>query len=522
MVASGEPLVIPDARRDPRVAENGAVGDLGVIAYAGVPLKTADGRTLGAFCAIDGEPREWDPEDVGALREIAASLDLLVERRFENGTLTDALAAADAANRAKSAFLAHMSHEIRTPLNGILGFTDVLRAGGATPQETAEYLDTIHGSGRHLLGLVNDVLDLSKVEAGELEFDPAPCDPHAILCEVLSALRVTAAGKGLSLECAWAGPTPETVLTDGRRLRQVLTNLVGNAVKFTDSGLVRVTASVDRGGDSPALVMEVRDTGPGIPADRLEAVFEPFTQGDASVTRVHGGTGLGLAISRRIADGLGGSLTAESQVGWGSAFTLRIAAGDLIDVPTRPATTAEAVAPAPADSPADLTDDGTPADSGDPIVDAPRVLLVEDGAMNRKLFRVVLARERIVPTEAYDGRAGVDAALAAAADGRPFDVILMDVQMPRLDGLSAAAELRAADLRTAAGAPAPIVALTAHTMTGERERCLAAGCSDYLTKPVDPADLLARVAAAAAVPGPAEIADGPRDRAERYAAGLAA
>ena len=521
-MASGEPLVIPDARRDSRVADNGAVGDLGVIAYAGVPLKTADGRTLGAFCAIDGEPRAWDAEDVEALREIAASLDLLVERRFENGTLADALAAADAANRAKSAFLAHMSHEIRTPLNGILGFTDVLRAGGVAPEQTAEYLDTIHGSGRHLLGLVNDVLDLSKIEAGKLEFDPAPCDPHAILCEMLSALRVTAAGKGLSLECAWAGPVPETVLTDGRRLRQVLTNLVGNAVKFTDSGLVKVTGSIDRDGDSPALVMEVRDTGPGIPADRLEAVFETFTQGDASVTRVHGGTGLGLAISRRLADGLGGSLTAESQVGWGSAFTLRIAAGDLIDVPTRPATTAEAVAPAPADSSADLTDDGTPADSGDPTVDAPRVLLVEDGAMNRKLFRVVLARQNIVPTEAYDGRAGVDAALAAAADGRPFDVILMDMQMPALDGYGAAAELRAGNLLTAAGTPVPIVALTAHAMTGERERCLAAGCSDYLTKPVDPADLLARVAAAAAVPGPAEIADGPRGRAGRFAAGLAA
>ena len=214
--------------------------------------------------------------------------------------------------------------------------------------------------------------------------------------------------------------------------------------------------------------MEVRDTGPGILTDRLEAVFEPFTQGDASVTRAHGGTGSGLAISRRIADGLGGSRTAESQIGWGSAFTLRVAAGDPTGVPTRPTPTAEVVAPA------DAGDGGPAGDAGDSPAGTPRALLVEDGAMYRTLFRVVPARGKIVPTEACDGRAGVDAALAA------------------------------------------------HAMTGERERRLAAGCGDDLTKPMDTAELPARVAAAAPTAGPVGVAGAPRDRAERFAAGLAA
>ena len=375
----------------------------------------------------------------------------------------------------------------------------MLRAGDAPPEQAAEYLDAIHGSGKHLLGLVNDLLDLAKVEAGKLEFDPVPCDPRAVLCETLSVTRATAAGKGLSLECGWAGPAPARVVTDPRRLRQVLTNLVGNAVKFTDSGMVRVRAELEPAGDlsgggAATLKFEVRDTGPGIPADRLEAIFEPFAQGDSSMSRTHGGTGLGLTISRRIARGLGGSLTVESQPGWGSAFTLRIDAGAVraADVPPGPPSAAPAAA-GPAD--ALMKEPSAPQAAG--IDPAARVLLVEDGEMNRKLFRVVLARAGVVPVEACDGRAGADAARAAAAAGEPFDLVLMDMQMPVLDGYAAAAELRAAGLTNAAGAPVPIVALTAHAMTGERARCLAAGCSDYLTKPLAPADLLARVAAAA-------------------------
>ena len=399
-----------------------------------------------------------DPGDRDAIVNFVAIQVDLREQKAQEAALREAKEAAEAANRTKSAFLANMSHEIRTPLNGILGFADVLRGGGTDEAQTAEYLDTIRSSGDHLLGLINDILDLSKVEAGRMEFEPVRCDPHAILCDVLSVLRVGAAGRGLSLECRWGGEVPETVLTDPGRLRQVLTNVVGNAVKFTAAGSVRVFAAVERdaAAGSSQLVVEVHDTGEGIAADKLETIFEPFAQADASVTRRHGGTGLGLAICRKIAEALGGSLTVTSRVGWGSVFKLTVDAGDPAGVPVHDPAPDEAVrgdaAATPGDGPARLT----AAAGVDPVGDLSglRVLLVEDGEVNRKLIGVVLRRAGVAPVEAHDGRAGADAALAAAAAGDPFDVILMDMQMPVLDGYAAAAELRAAGLSVRGGADA--------------------------------------------------------------------
>ena len=395
----------------------------------------------------------------------------------------EAAEAAKAADRAKSEFLANMSHEIRTPLNAILGFADVLRSGGCPEAERDEHLDTIRGSGDHLLTLINDILDLSKVESGRMAFERRRCDPHAVLADVLSALRVKAADKGLTLECRWSGRAPDRLTTDPDRMRQVLINLVGNAVKFTAEGSVRLLAEVVPGpaGKSPRFAVEVHDTGEGVAPGKLECIFDPFTQADASVTRRHGGTGLGLAISRRIAEELGGSLTAASRPGWGSVFRFEIDAGDLscaawTDPAERPA---EAVRPEPRLAP-------IARDAARRFPQA-RVLLVDDGETNRRLFRTVLSRLEIVPTEATNGKEGSDAALAAAADGTPFDLVLMDMQMPVLDGYAAAGRMRAAGLAV------PIVALTAHAMAGDRDRCLAAGCTDYLSKPVRPADLLALV-----------------------------
>ena len=441
------------------------------------------------------------PSDDGSAGEIvnfvAIQVDLR-EQKAQEAALRDAKDAAEAANRTKSAFLANMSHEIRTPLNGILGFADVLRSGDAGPAESAEYLDTIRTSGDHLLGLINDILDLSKVEAGKMEFEPVRCDPHAVIAAVLSSLRVKAVEKGLTLECRWAGDAPETIVTDPGRLRQLLTNLVGNAIKFTETGSVRLMATLeeDDATGGPRFVVEVHDTGEGVPADKLEAIFAPFAQADASVTRRHGGTGLGLAIGRKVAEGLGGTLTATSRVGWGSVFRLSVHPGNLRGVARRPAVSGDAVngfAPLP---PVNGPPAAGPA-AGDPgaVRGDARVLLVEDGEVNRRLIGVVLKRAGLTPTEAVDGRAGADAAQAAAAAGEPFDLILMDMQMPVLDGYAAAAELRAAGLRTAAGDPTPVIALTAHAMDGDRDRCLAAGCTDYLSKPVRPADLLAKLAA---------------------------
>ena len=421
----------------------------------------------------------------------------LRDQKAHEAALWEAKEAAEAANRTKSAFLANMSHEIRTPLNGILGFADVLRAGDASPEETAEYLDTIRSSGDHLLGLINDILDLSKVEAGKMEFEPVRCDPHAVIAAVLSSLRVKAVEKGLTLECRWAGDAPETIVTDPNRLRQLLTNLVGNAIKFTEAGSVRLLAALEDDAETgePRFVVEVHDTGEGVPTGKLETIFQPFAQADASVTRRHGGTGLGLAIGRKVAEGLGGTLTATSRVGWGSVFRLTVNPGNLRGVARRAAVSGDSVNGFAAAPPAAGSAAGDPGAAPAAVRPDARVLLVEDGEVNRRLIGVVLKRAGLTPAEADDGRAGVDAAKAAAAAGKPFDLILMDMQMPVLDGYAAAAELRAAGVRAADGNPVPVVALTAHAMDGDRDRCLAAGCTDYLSKPVRPADLLAKLAA---------------------------
>ncbi|NNJ26299.1 ATP-binding protein [Alienimonas chondri] len=389
--------------------------------------------------------------------------------------------AARQADNAKSAFLANMSHEIRTPLNAILGFTDVLRSGNCPPAERNEHLDTIRSSGDHLLALINDILDLSKVESGRMAFERIACNPNKILAGVLSGMRVVAAEKGLSLECRWNGPVPATIVTDSARLRQILLNLVGNAIKFTPGGCVRLAAEVVRRTDGRGYLfaVDVVDTGEGIAPDKLSAIFDPFTQADASVTRRHGGTGLGLSISRQISEALGGTIVAASRRGRGSLFRVTVDAGDLKGVAW-----------------VDPSEEGIPAEAfsrDDACSIAPerrvrtdaRVLLVDDGEVNRRLIRVVLQRAGLTPVEAVNGHAALEAALAASQADRAFDLILMDMQMPVMDGYTAATEMRSA------GITAPIIALTAHAMSGDRAKCVAAGCSDYLSKPVRPADLLA-------------------------------
>jgi two-component system, sensor histidine kinase len=383
-----------------------------------------------------------------------------------------ALQAAESADRAKSEFLANMSHEIRTPATGVLGFTDLLLNGvDQNDAEREDYLRTIRDCGKHLLELVNDVLDLSKIEAGQMEYERIPCQPNLVINEVLNVLRLKAKEKGLNLGFQWEGSFSECVRTDPARLHQLVMNLVGNAIKFTECGGVQIKACLQRSSDRQQLVVSVADTGPGIPEDRQQCIFDPFTQADTSVTRKFGGTGLGLSICRQIARGLGGELTVQSAIGEGSTFTAAIDAGTTADVRLKddlPAANTKVV-------PGKAADQVTL-----PSID---VLLVDDGETNRKLISLILRRAGATVANAENGQVGFEMALA-----KRFDVILMDMQMPVLDGYQATRRLRDAAYS------GPIIAMTAHAMSGDREKCIDAGCDDYVTKPIDREKLISYVA----------------------------
>jgi signal transduction histidine kinase/CheY-like chemotaxis protein len=397
--------------------------------------------------------------------ELAIHTDRLEQREAE---LEQAIQEADRANRTKSKFLANMSHEIRTPLNGILGFTEVLiRDRQNIPdEEMDEHLHTIRRSGKHLLTLINDVLDLSKIEAGQMSIQSVPCSPHQIISDTVSVLRVTAAEKGINLDYRWDSPVPDTIRTDPYRLKQLLLNIVGNAVKFTDQGSVLIVSRITENEYSANFHIEVRDTGIGIAPDKLDAIFKPFVQADDSVTRKYGGTGLGLAISKKIAEALGGSLAVTSSLGKGTVFVIDIAAGEI----SHPLPERRLQHHPGADIKGQATQNHDLHDMS--------LLVVDDGDTNRKLLRLLLERGGAKVRLAENGQVAVELALQAS-----FDAILMDMQMPVMDGYTAAARLRER------GYAGEIIALTAHAMSGDREKCEQAGCSGYLSKPVDADEL---------------------------------
>jgi PAS domain S-box-containing protein len=398
-----------------------------------------------------------------------------------NKTLEEFNNIAESATRAKSAFLANMSHEIRTPMTAILGYADLLlneEGLEKAPQDRRQNLETIKRNGEHLLGLINDILDLSKVEAGKMEIEPTRCSPFELLAEVVSLMRVRAEAKQLNLELELAGPLPETVLADPLRLRQVLVNLVGNAIKFTDQGEVRITARLIGDGDLPRLRFDVTDTGIGMNEEQAGKLFQPFTQVDNSSARKFGGTGLGLCISKRLAEALGGDIQVCSSPGKGSTFSVTIDPGPLNGIRwIQNAQEALLVRPP-----------STTAATQDKIELHGRVLLAEDGPDNQRLISFLLKKAGADVTLAENGQLAYDEALAAREAGQPFDVILMDMQMPVMDGYTATRELRSH------GYTGPIVALTAHAMAEDRQKCLDAGCDDFATKPIDRQKLLTTVA----------------------------
>ena len=401
--------------------------------------------------------------------------------------LNEALAAAEAATRAKSDFLANMSHEIRTPMTAIIGYTELLAEDGNranAPRRRLDYVDTIRRNGEHLLTIINDILDLSKIEAGKMTVESIATQPSQIFHDVVSIMQVKASEKNITLNLSCLTDIPATITTDPVRFRQILVNLVSNAVKFTESGGVTINASLL---PNSMLQIEVTDTGIGMTEQQISRLFNAFEQADASTTRKFGGTGLGLRISKMLSRLLGGDLTVTSVPGEGTTFVVTVATGDLTGVPMIPAATAMLVVQSP-DKAAEIapgivaTAPASASTRHQPLRGV-RILLAEDGVDNQRLITFHLTKAGASITVADNGRIALSHLTSDSGtvllDSPPFDLLVTDMQMPEMDGYTLASTLRKL------GSPMPVIALTAHAMSGDAQRCLDAGCDAYTSKPVN-------------------------------------
>ncbi|MEW4490758.1 ATP-binding protein [Thalassoglobus sp. JC818] len=403
------------------------------------------------------------------LRHVGIIWDV-TQRHESELALRDARQQAEAANRAKSEFLANMSHEIRTPMTAILGYIDLI-SEKVDDLDIQDHITTIRNNGRFLMEIINDILDLSKIEAGKFDLSVERFSPSRLLEDVRSMMNIRATENRIDLEINYDGLIPEYILTDQKRLKQILINLVGNAIKFTDRGSVTLSILYEQ--QNNRIEFRVEDTGIGMTKRQIDRLFRPFTQADSSVSRNFGGTGLGLAISQRLANIMGGEITVESEPGEGSCFTVSIEPGEINGVrlvPHQPI-------------------DDSPSTSQPPEVGQLdcSVLLVDDRRDIRFLASRILSKAGATITEAEDGQEAVDTVQEMIRNDRIVDLILLDMQMPRLDGYRTAEQLRRLGYR------GPIIALTADAMHGDMDRCIDCGCNDYLSKPIDSAQLLQKV-----------------------------
>ena len=386
--------------------------------------------------------------------EIARVLRAAIVFRHRQYKVRDLLKSAETSQRAKSDFLANMSHEIRTPLGAVLGFSELLIENGVNERERDVYMTAIRRNGQMLSALIDDILDLAKVESGRIEVENIEFSIKEVLSEVVSNLEPRASKKSIKLEVEVLPDVPDLVVTDPIRLKQILLNVVGNAVKFTGHGAVTVRISaVSNVQVQSRLHIEVEDTGIGISSEQTEHLFKPFSQGDSSRTRRYGGTGLGLVLSRKLAQAMGGALELKwSIAGGGSCFA--------VDLPVGLAARRAPQAPL--------------ALIGSEPLEGRKILVVDDSIDNQMLITRILKLLGADVESASDGQEAVDRAME-----KHFDIILMDLQMPRMGGVEATRVLRSKGYRN------PIVALTAHTLKEDRQRCLSVGCTDYLTKPIE-------------------------------------
>jgi len=446
-------------------------------------VRTADGYRAGLYVVCVGLAMYcgWSVLRLGRSAAALARSNETLEQRVVERTaqFESARREAEESTRCKSEFLANMSHEIRTPMTAILGYADLMVDRSQSAADRNDSVQTIRRNASHLLSIINDILDISKIEAGKLHVEHVQASPAEIMADVEKLLRPRALEQGLAFDVDIPGAVPSRIHTDPTRLRQIIMNLTSNAVKFTVKGGICISCRMATSPDAerPVIRFDVSDTGIGIAPSEMESLFGAFMQADTSTTRKFGGTGLGLMISKRLARMLGGDITVVSEPGKGSTFSLEVQTGSLHGV-------AMIHGPMPSQVPADSTaGSAVPSDA----LRGVRILFAEDGPDNQRLISFVLKKAGAGVEIAENGRIAVDKVLTPGAVA--FDVILMDMQMPELDGYGATAELRTRGYR------GPIIALTAHAMEGNRERCVEAGCDEYATKPIDRNALVALIRA---------------------------